>query len=363
MNLKKVAIIGSAGIPAKYGGFETLAENITKYLGEEFLISVYCSCSFFVKNKINNHNNSRLIYIPIKANGIQSIIYDIISIIDAVFIKKNSIILVLGTSGSLVIPLIKIFSNVKVITNIDGLEHKRAKWNYFAKWILKWFEKFSVKFSDEIISDNIIIKEYVKKEYLKDSNFIAYGGDHAQIISMDKETKGTYNLPDKYAFSVCRIEPENHIELILKSFINFKEFPIVFIGNWNSSKYGKNLKIKYSKNDNIILIDAIYDNFILNQLRSNCYVYIHGHSAGGTNPSLVEAMCSCLPILAYNVSYNKETTFNKAIYFSSKEELENNLCNLEEKKIKILKSEMYNIGLNYYKWKLIAEEYSILLKR
>ena len=122
-------------------------------------------------------------------------------------------------------------------------------------------------------------------------------------------------LSENYAFKVCRIEPENNVHLILEAFYKYPLLNIVLVGNWNNSVYGKQLKLQFESFENIYLLEPIYDQNILNQLRSNCYLYIHGHSAGGTNPSLVEAMYLELPIIAYDINYNRETTSNKALYF------------------------------------------------
>jgi len=354
--MKRIAIIGTRGIPAKYGGFETLAEHLSLNLDKKISLSVYCPKSD-KKNYNGKFNNTKLIYINAKANGLQSIFYDIFSIIDATFFKKHSVLLILGTSGSIVIPIIKLFSKVKIIINIDGLEHKREKWNPFAKRMLKWFEKIAIKYSDEIITDNMIIKEYVKVIYNKDSHFIAYGGDHAFKLPLQDSIKQRFHLPHKYAFKVCRIEPENNIELILNAFCSFNGYPLIIIGNWNSSKYSRMLKSKYSTHKNLIILDAIYDYQILNQIRSNCYIYIHGHSAGGTNPSLVEAMSLGLPIIAFDVSYNRATTMNEARYFRNNNELKDLLNNVSCTQYSTIGAKMLSIAKEKYTWEKISKQY------
>ena len=151
---------------------------------------------------------------------------------------------------------------------------------------------------------------------------IEYGSDQAVPVEPNPELKRKYPfLGDNYAFSVARIQPDNNIDIILDAFSKNKEIPLVFMGNWSNSVYGLSLKQKYKNKENIILVEAIYDQNILNVFRSNCYVYIHGHSAGGTNPSLVEAMNLSLPIIAYDCNFNRYTTENNCIYFSSSKDL------------------------------------------
>jgi len=360
LKLKKIAIIGTVGLPAKYGGFETLAEYLTKNLATEFELSVFCSSKAY-KNKQKTYNGAQLKYIPLQANGVQSIPYDIISIFQAIFYAD--VLLILGVSGCIILPLVRLFSRKKIVVNIDGLEWKRAKWGKAAKWFLKFSEKLAVKYTHTVVSDNKVIQDYVLKEYHIKSELIAYGADHCKHEKLSKEVLSKFPfLTENYAFKVCRIEPENNIEMILEAFSAFTELSFVIIGNWNNSAYGKRMKEKFTLFKNIHLLDPIYNQNILNQIRSNCYVYIHGHSAGGTNPSLVEAMYLQLPILAYGVQYNKETTQHKAIYFQDKQELIRVLFTLEATKLTVMAKNLKEVALNRYTWSIIAKQYGLLLR-
>ncbi|WP_308991785.1 DUF1972 domain-containing protein [Mariniflexile litorale] len=359
MKNKKVAVIGTVGLPAKYGGFETLVEHLVKNLNKNFDFTVYCS-SISYKNKPRTYNKVRLVYLPLSANGKSSIPYDILSIIHSLFYAD--VILVLGVSGAFILPFIKIFTGKKIITNIDGLEWKRDKWGNLAKKYLKLQEKIAVNFSHNVVVDNKGIQKHVEKVYNKKSSLIAYGGDHVFKKQLQNHTIKMFNIPKEYAFKVCRIEPENNIHVVLKAFAQ-TNFNLIIVGNWNNNEYGKTLKMKYKNYNNVFLLDPIYDQIKLNELRSNCYLYIHGHSAGGTNPSLVEAMSLELPILAFDVSYNRYTTQQEALYFKNEIELVNNL-NLIQRDNTILKinsAKMKAISLKYYTWKLISERYKTLL--
>lgn len=356
---KKIAIIGTVGLPSKYGGFETLAEYLTKYLGETFDITVYCSSKSY-DEKLNYYNNSKMEYINLNANGVQSIPYDIISIFKA--LRYADTLLIFGVSGCIVLPFIKIISNKKIVVNIDGLEWKRQKWNKYAKWFLKFSEKVAVNNADIVVTDNKVIQDYVMSEYGKKSELIAYGADHVQKVNISNEILGKFDfLQERYAFTVCRIEPENNIHMIIEAMLKQTTLPLVIIGNWDSSEYGKNLKIKYKTLKHIHLIDPIYNQNILNQIRSNCYVYLHGHSAGGTNPSLVEAMALKLPIIAYGVDYNKETTSNKAIYFLNSNELSNIIKDLNENELNFLAKNMQELAQKNYTWEVISTKYAKLI--
>ena len=353
---KKVAIIGTVGIPAKYGGFETLTEYLTKHLSEKFDFTVFCSAKEY-NEKLKEYNGAKLKYIDFKANGVQSIIYDIISIFKS--IGKNDTLLILGVSGCIVLPIVRLVSKEKIVVNIDGLEWKRDKWKWYAKKFLKFSEKVAVKNADVVISDNRVIQRYVKEEYGKDSVYISYGGDHVKKLPLSNDLVEKFPfLKEKYAFTVCRIEPENNIHLILEAFKEYKDLNLVIIGNWQSSEYGKKLFEKYSNNENIFLLNPIYDQNILNQIRSNCYVYLHGHSAGGTNPSLVEAMHLELPIIAFGVEYNKETTDYQARYFDNVQKLIEIISDVDENELMRIGKKMKEIANRNFTWEKVCNSYA-----
>ncbi len=354
--MKNVAIIGTVGVPANYGGFETLVENIIgDNASSNIEYTVFCSGQSY-NQKNNTYKGAKLQYINLKANGAQSTLYDIVSMLKTS--NKYDVALVLGVSGCIFLPIFRLWYKKKLIVNIDGLEHKRDKWGTFAKWFLRKSEAMAVKYADVIVADNKGIQDYVHETYYKDSVLIAYGGDHvrkdipsekqAEILSEYGVNKGDY------AISVCRIEPENNCHLILEAFSK-TQMPLVYIGNWNRSEYGRELKERYSKYPNLIIHDPEYDLDVLYSLRANAKVYVHGHSAGGTNPSLVEAMFFGKPIVAFDVIYNRATTDNKAYYFKKSADIVELLQSgdLKGESMKVLAESKYT-------WKQIAAQYESL---
>lgn len=359
---KKIAIIGTVGIPANYGGFETLVEHLVKNLNNKFNLSIYCSGKKYPKKeRQSKYCNSRLIYIPLEANGIQSILYDSISIIHALIYAD--VLLVLGVPGAWLFPFIRLFTNKKIIVSIDGIEWKREKWGFVAKCYLFWAESLAVKYSHIDISDNESIQDYTAMRYGSLSRIIEYGADHTIQIKPSFKDKNTYPfLKFPYAFSVCRIEPENNIHIILESFVELSKYTLVLVGNWSNSIYGQNLKNGYGNISNIILLDPIYDQGELDLLRGNALIYIHGHSAGGTNPSLVEAMYLGLPIIAFSVSYNRTTTEDMALYFSNSEELKKHIKQTGIKQLKELGKDLQSIAIRRYTWPYISNKYDELIE-
>lgn len=360
MKKTRIAIIGTTGLPARYGGFETLAEHLVSSLAGEFDITVYCSSKYFGKKgkRQETYKGARLHYINLNANGYQSIPYDFLSMIHAV--RNNDVLLVLGVSGALLLPFLKLFTKKPILVNIDGQEWKREKWNWIAKKILGVSEKLAVAFADQVIADNKVIQNYVEREYRRENTLlIEYGGDHVQHLPLRAETKIKYPfLQQPYAFNVSRIEPENNIHLILDAFSRCPERNLVIVGLWNHGQYGMDLKKRYSGYPNIFLLDPIYDQNALNEIRANADVYVHGHSAGGTNPGLVEAMCLGLPVISFGVSYNRETTNHRARYFSNKEELLTIIQEMSPAEKKTIGREMKQYGLRKYTWQRITSLYA-----
>ena len=156
-----------------------------------------------------------------------------------------------------------------------------------------------------------------------------------------------------YSLGICRIEPENNVHTILEAYDKCQDKRLVFIGNWQKSEYGRNLLEKYKDSHNIKLMSAVYDLKKLYALRNNCSLYLHGHSAGGTNPSLVEAMFFAKPIIAFDCVYNRESTENKAIYFNSASDLSYKLDNVPES----IGQDMLRIARLRYSWAFIVSQY------
>lgn len=357
--MKKVAVVGTVGVPAKYGGYETLVENLLdKKINTGIQYVVYCSSKSY-KEKSHKYKGAELVYLPLNANGWQSVLYDSISLIHAFFICD--VILSLGTVGSFVLPFLRLFSRKKVIMNLDGLDNHRAKFNYFSQGAIGLARRLAAKYADVCIADNQGIKDYVNKVYLRNAELIEYGGDNAFPVTDDGKLRNKYGLEKgRYCFKVARIEPENNIEMILKAFAQMPEEKLVLVGNWLRSEFGKRMKTEYSGYKNIMMLDPIYDGAEINLLRSNCKLYIHGHSAGGTNPSLVEAMNLHLPIIAYEVVYNRETTEQRALYFEDAESLIYCVRSMGKERRKEVADAMYAIAKRRYLWSIICMKYERL---
>ena len=360
---QKLAIIGTVGLPAKYGGFETLANHLVEQLDERYDITVYCSGKQYpAADRPSRFRNARLHYLPLEANGVQSIPYDSWSILHALFYAD--VLLILGVAGAWILPFVRLFTRKRIIISIDGIEWKRDKWSWPARMYLYWAEKVAVRYSHCDISDNESIQDYTALRYGSLSNVIEYGADHTLQVAVEAADLERYPfLAQPYAFKVCRIEPENNVEMILRAFSRRTDLPLVMVGNWAKSAFGQDLKDRYAAAPNLVLLDPIYDQREIDLLRGNASLYVHGHSAGGTNPSLVEAMYLALPIMAFGVSYNRTTTEGKALYFATEADLLDLLENTTAEDRRAVGKRMGEIADRRYRWEVIARKYDALVQR
>jgi glycosyltransferase involved in cell wall biosynthesis len=356
---KKVAIIGTNGLPAKYGGFETLTNYLTIYLKDQFDFIVYCSKTD-EKKKLKEVNNAKLVYLPFKANGWQSLIYDAFSIIHALFFFD--ILIILGSSGVFAFPFKMLFSK-KIIFNIGGIEWQKVRGaKLFAKIevpVKKIFEKICVKYSDVVVADNKVIYDYVVKNYNTECILAEYGGDQAKFTPISDEVSQKYPFINlQYDISISRAQEDMNIHILLEAYKNNIERNLVVISNWEITEYGRKLKEDFKdKFNNIFLLDAIYNIEELNILRSNAKIYLHSHSLCGTAPSLVEAMSIGLPVICFDVDTNRATTEEKSLYFNSSLSLEEILKGIKIEQISKLGIEMKEIADRRYNWERITDLY------
>ena len=317
----KIGILGTRGIPNYHGGFEQFAEFFSVYLAEQnHEVYVYNSNKHPFKEKIFNGVNIIHCYDPEdKIGTVGQFIYDLNCILDSR--KQNfDIILQLGYTSSTVWHRL-LPSKSLIITNMDGLEWKRSKYSKKVQKFLKYAEKLGVKSSDYLISDSIGIQNYLKTTYNVDSEYIAYGAE--LFDAPDIDLLNEYHVePYKYNMLIARLEPENNIETILDGVaLSNDKTTFLVVGKHNVNSFGAYLKKKFKNTTNIKFVGGIYNLEHLNNLRYFSNLYFHGHSVGGTNPSLLEAMSSKALIVANKNEFNKSILKDNAFYFGSAEDV------------------------------------------
>jgi glycosyltransferase involved in cell wall biosynthesis len=358
----KIAIIGTRGIPNNHGGFEQFAEFLAPGLVEEgFDVTVYNSHNHPYQEK--DWKGVQIVHCfdpEYKIGTAGQFIYDFNCIMDAR--KKDfDIILQLGYTSSSVWGRLLPRKKSIITTNMDGLEWKRTKYSRKVQKFLEYAEALAVKHSDHLISDSVGIQGYLQEKYGKPSSFIPYGAN--LFTTPDAEVLSEYGLePYGYNLLIARMEPENSIETILDGVAasNDKR-PFLVIGR-HESKFGYYLKEKFSAFDNIRFLGGIYDFGKLNNLRYFSSLYFHGHTVGGTNPSLLEAMASNSLICAHDNIFNRSILESDAFYFAKEEDIRD-LLNYGDaaKKLSVQNQTMLRNNTakirNNYAWSIIIESY------
>lgn len=326
----KIGVIGTRGIPNHHGGFEQFAEFFAVFAkGQGHEVFVYNSHSHPYQEEKYKGVNILHCYDPeVKIGTIGQFIYDLNCIRDSRK-RKFDILLQLGYTSSSVWGWL-LPKKAVVVTNMDGLEWKRSKYPKKVQKFLMYAERLAIKTSDYLISDSKGIQEYLNKKYQSGSEFIAYGAN--VFIPSGVSEINSYKLTSgQYFVLIARMEPENNIEMILDGYVASKSsHPFCVIGNTVSTPFGRYLEEKFSKHKNIRFLGPIYDLNFLNHLRYYSQLYFHGHSVGGTNPSLLEAMGSGALIAAHNNVFNQAILDCDAFYFESAEQVSKLVLSVEK---------------------------------
>lgn len=379
--MKHVFIIGSKGIPANYGGFETFVEKLTEQQkSKEIKYHVSCLSD---NNEEFVHNGARCFNVKIPNIGpAKAVYYDVIALKECIkYIKENRIenpiVYILACRiGPFVGYYKKQLKKLggTLFVNPDGHEWKRAKWNVAIRKYWKISERLMVKHADLLVCDSINIEKYIKedyKQYNPNTTFIAYGADmeksklddnNPKLINWYKE-KGV--KAKEYYLVVGRFVPENNYETMITEFMKSntkKDF--VLITNVEQNKFYEELKIKtgFDKDSRIKFVGTVYDQELLKKIRENAYGYFHGHEVGGTNPSLLEALATTDLNILLDVGFNREVGKYGAVYFKKEE---GNLAklidtNFDENYIRDLSKKAKERINSQYTWTKIVSDYEEL---
>ncbi len=353
----RIAILGTRGIPNHYGGFEHISEYVSEGLVKKgHSVTVYNSHNHPYTADTWNGVKIKHCYDPEFLIGTAGqFVYDLNCLMDARKQKFDVVLLMGYTSSSIWGKLYP--KSSAIITNMDGLEWKRSKYSKPVQQFLKYAEKLAVKYSEFYISDSRVIKDYLENKYHINSEYIPYGAD--VYTELEREQLTTKNaLKEDYFLLMARMEPENNIETILEGFNNSnsrKQFKV--LGD-TGNRFGKFIRARFKNDERIQFKGAIFDNAKVRSLQNNSYLYFHGHSVGGTNPSLLEAMASEALIAAHNNPFNKSVLSSDAYYFSNAHEVreivETVRRNANERIM--VKNNLYKIAFQF-NWNKIVDEY------
>ncbi len=358
----RFAILGTRGIPARYGGFETFAEEIAERLQQRGLeVTVYCEkgCN---GPAMKTHKGAHLVYVPSPRLGpFSTILFDMLCLIAAR--NRHDVIYMLGYGSSLFCFIPRLWGK-QVWLNMDGIEWKRTKWSFPARLWLRAMEWVAMLTSNRLIADAHAIESHIKKHYQSTPpiSVIPYGAptihqaDSSLLVEWDL-------LADDYYLLVCRLEPENHVLEILQGYIaSNSTLPLVILGNYQTgTHYVKQLLT--ITDARIRMLGTIYDQTKLQALRFYARAYFHGHSVGGTNPSLLEALGCGNAVIAHDNVFNREVAENAALYFGRATDIPNLVEKINTDKIlrSVMRSNAKDIIARRYTWELVTDAYMALL--
>lgn len=384
---KQVFIIGSKGIPAQYGGFETFVEKLTEYQNNKNIR--YHVARLSNKKERYEYNGAKCFEIKVpKIGAAKAIYYDIAALMYCIHYCKSRpsikepIFYVLACRIG---PFIKLFK--KKIKNLggdlyinpDGHEWKRAKWSAPVRQYWKLSEQLMVKYADLLICDSKSIEKYIRedyKQYHPNTTYIAYGADSDNSILSDDDKKLLSWYAEKgltaknYFLVVGRFVPENNYEIMIREFMQSKTTKSFALITNISDTFLKELRLKtgFDKDPRIKFVGTVYDQELLKKIRENAFGYLHGHEVGGTNPSLLEALSSTDLNLLLDVGFNHEVGEEGAIYWTKKKgdlaALIDEADKLPQEKIQLLGEKAKKRISDFYNWRYIVDRYeSVFLNR
>lgn len=358
----KIAIIGTRGVPARYGGFETCAEEIGRRLVERgHEVFVYCRRGYY-QEKLSQYEGINLIYISgIERKSLDTLSHTLFSLLHALRCHYDALLIFNAANGPLLFwPKIV---GKKVAVNVDGLEWERGKWNILGKFFYRFAARLTTILADALIADSQAIQKYYWERWKKEAVFIPYGASIEK--SLTPQLLNLFNLkPREYFLQITRFEPENNPLLTVRAFEKLQtEKKLVLVGGARyPSRYSRELLS--TQDTRIIFPGFIYDKNLIRELLTNCLAYIHGNEAGGTNPALLQAMGCGAMVIARDVVFNREVLHYAGLYY--KKEVNDLMAKMRwvlenESQLDILRRQSQEIIASDYQWDKVVDCYEDLL--
>ncbi|GGS83115.1 glycosyl transferase [Planobispora rosea] len=324
----RIAMIGTRGVPARYGGFETAVEEIGSRLaaaGHE--VRVYCRSA---EERLAIYKEMRLVHLPaVRHKVLETLSHTAVSV-GHLMGRRTDVALVFNAANAPLLPLIRA-ARIPVATHVDGLEWKRAKWNGLGQRYYLAAERLSVRWSDRIIADAQAIQDYYRERYGVPSVMIPYGAPIQERCD-EGLLRGEGYEPGGFHLVVARFEPENHVDLIVEGYArSAARLPLVVVGSAPyAEEYSRRIARTADGDERIRLVGGVWNQDLLDAMYAGCATYLHGHSVGGTNPSLLRAMGAGAPVIAFDVVFNREVLGGSGVFFGDAETLAEAVENAEK---------------------------------
>jgi glycosyltransferase involved in cell wall biosynthesis len=317
----KIAMIGTRGVPASYGGFETAVEEIGSRLVQRgHTVTVYCRRGNAPTETAREYRGMRLVTLPaVRTKSLETLSHTALSVGHVALSQRYDAAFVFNAANAPFLPVLRL-RRTPVALHVDGLEWKRAKWGGRAKAYYRWAEQTGIRTADALIADAQGIADYYTHQFGVETTLLTYGAPILRDVATDA-LDGLELVPNGYHLVVARMEPENHVDMIVEGYrLSGATDPLVVVG---SAPYGSEYTALVHQlaghDDRIRFLGGVYDQDVLDQLYAHALTYLHGHSVGGTNPSLLRAMGAGTAVIAYDVAFNREVLGADGEYFTDPE--------------------------------------------
>jgi glycosyltransferase involved in cell wall biosynthesis len=360
----RIALLGTRGVPAQYGGFETAVEEIGRRLAARgHSVIVYCRGA--AEPRPSEHLGMELVHLPAaRRKSLETLTHTALSICHLIlFGRKIDAAIVFNAANAPLVPFLRL-RTIPTAIHVDGLEWKRAKWRGLGRYYYRVVESLSVRWADALIADAPGISQYYHEQFGAPTELLRYGAP----IQEDSERRSIQglNLRRKgYHLMVARFEPENHVLEIVTGYRSSRaRLPLVVVGSAPySDAYTAQVRRIAGDDCRIQLLGSIWDQNQLDDLYANALTYIHGHSVGGTNPSLLRAMGAGTAVLAFDVNFNREVLANIGGYFHDQADLTPLIENAESQVDQMVRQgcTLRDHARRQYRWEDVAMGYENLL--
>ncbi len=358
-------ILGTHGVPAAYGGFETAAENVALFLvSRGWRVVVYCQAEGAGPIREDTWNGLERVIIPIDVEGWKGTSkFDLLSIRHAA--KSHDLCLTFGYNTAIFNVLQRI-KGIPNVVNMDGIEWSRSRWGFFRQAILYTNERIACFVGNHLIADHPEIEKFLlTRAPQRKLTTITYGAD--PVTNAPESIPISHGLePGKYLTLICRPIPENSITELVRGFSKMpRGFKLAVFGGYTPDDDPYHRQVIDSASDEVVFVGSIYDKAEVEALRFHSAAYLHGHTVGGTNPSLVEAMAAGNPVLAHDNPYNRWVAQDAAVYFSTEDDVANRLDELltSPAQLEQMGAASRRRHESEFTWEHVAGQYEQLLSR
>lgn len=360
----RIAMVGTRGVPASYGGFETCVEEVGARLVERgHEVTVYCRRGYgeSLADAADEFRGMQLVHLPaMRKRSLETLSHTALSIAHLIRKRSTDAALVFNAANAPFLPALRA-ARIPCATHVDGLEWQRDKWSGMGQRYYRVVEGLAVRWSDALIADAQGIVDYYQDEFGSSTRLITYGAPQVDRVAHGVESFGLE--PDGYHLVVARFEPENHVLEMVRGYVaSTSRLPLVVVG---SAPYSEayTTAIHEAADERVRFLGGVWDQDLLGQLYANALVYWHGHSVGGTNPSLLRALGAGTPVHAFDVSFNHEVASSAGLYWNSPSEIAAQLEVLEANLDDVpLRRELAAKEALRYDWDKVTTRYEALCR-